>query len=274
MNIFVGERPALGHSVVSRPVVPVGRGHARLGDADNANLLASGWFGRLPQPVQAAIFASAQVRQVPAGAMLAQRGGAPFHWIGVVRGALRLGTALSDGRNLTLDFVGPGQWFGDVALTDGLPLDLDVQTHVQSTLLLIPKEGLRALVDRHGELGDALLQLNCQRLRHMFKRFEELHTLSLPQRLARQVLRLMRQFGRPVAEGVRIELGLSQGDLASMACGSRQRVNRSLRQLQCQGILQLGNARMVVLDAERLDAVAGGRLALVDFVPGPAASAD
>lgn len=274
MSIFVGERPAFGHLVMPRPAGPVGRGHVRLGESDTAHLLSGVWFGALPQPVQASIFAAAQVRQVLAGATLAQRGGAPSHWIGVARGALRLGTALSDGRSLTLDFVGPGQWFGDIALTDGRPLDLDVQAHVQSTLLMVPREGLRTLVDRHAELGDALLQLNCQRLRHMFRRFEELHTLTLPQRLARQVLRLMRQFGRPVADGVRIDLGLTQGDLASMACGSRQRVNRSLRQLQCQGILQLCNARMVVLDAERLDAVGDGRLALVDFVPGAAASAD
>jgi CRP-like cAMP-binding protein len=272
MTLLIGERPAFGHSVSSRP--PVLAGRARLGDADSASMLAGPWFAALPQSVQTAILAEAQVRQVPAGTPLAQRGGVPSHWIGVARGALRLGTALSDGRSLTLDFVGPSQWFGDIALTDGRPLDLDVLAHVQSTLLLVPKDGLRALVDRHDELRDALLQLNCQRLRHMFRRFEELHTLTLPQRLARQVLRLMRQFGRPVASGVRIDLGLSQGDLASMACGSRQRVNRSLRQMQSQGMLQLGSSRMVVLDPGRLDAVAEGRLTLVDFVPGTAASAD
>jgi CRP/FNR family transcriptional regulator, cyclic AMP receptor protein len=278
MPTIVSERPApLSSTLPSRvplprphssPPLPLSgtpgsSGHPRLWDAEYAAVRTGAWFSRLPEPLQAAILAAAQVRRVAASGVIAQRGASPTGWVGVASGALRLGTALSDGRSLTLDFVGPGQWFGDVALVDGRPLDLDVTAHVASVLVVVPKAGLSELIERFDGLGDALLQLNCQRLRHMFRRFEELHTLSLPQRLARQVLRLMHQFGRPVAEGVRIELGLSQGDLASMACGSRQRVNRSLRQMQAQGVLQLGPSRMVVLDEAGLEAVADGRMALV-----------
>ncbi len=261
MTSIVTERPG---PVVAPRSVPAGCGHPRLWDAENAALRTGTWFAELPEPVQAGIVAAAQVRRVAAGAAIARRGASPASWIGVAGGALRLGTALSDGRSLTLDFVGPGQWFGDIALVDGRPLDLDVVAHVPSTLLVVPKAALRELVDRFDALGNGLLQLNCQRLRHMFRRFEELHTLTLPQRLARQVLRLMHQFGRPVTDGVCIDLGLSQGDLASMACGSRQRVNRSLRQMQGQGVLQLGPSRMVVLDEAGLEAVADGRLALLE----------
>ena len=266
MPTAVSDRPALAAPAQPRPAqpVPTGQGHARLWDAENAAVRRGAWFAELPEPIQAAIFAAAQVRRVPAGAVIAQRGALPASWVGVASGALRLGTALSDGRSLTLDFVGPGQWFGDVALVDGRPLDLDVTAHVACVLVVVPKAGLNEMIERFDGLGDALLKLNCQRLRHMFRRFEELHTQTLPQRLARQVLRLMHQFGRPVAEGVCIQLGLSQGDLASMACGSRQRVNRSLRQMQAQGVLQLGPSRIVVLDAAGLEGLADGRLALIE----------
>lgn len=112
-----------------------------------------------------------------------------------------------------------------------------------------------------GELRDALATLNCQRLRRMVKRCEERHALALPQRLAKQMQRLARQFGCPTAQGgVRIDLAVSQGDLASMVGGSRQRVNRALRQMQQLGMLQLGPQRLLVLDAARLDAVACGGL--------------
>ncbi len=268
MPTAVSERPALAALAQPRPPqpAPAGQGHPRLWDAENAAVRRGAWFADLPEPIQAAIFAAAQVRRVPAGAVIAQRGALPASWVGVASGALRLGTALSDGRSLTLDFVGPGQWFGDVALVDGRPLDLDVTAHVACVLVVVPKAGLSEMIEHFDGLGDALLKLNCQRLRHMFRRFEELHTQTLPQRLARQVLRLMHQFGRPVADGVRIDLGLSQGDLASMACGSRQRVNRSLRQMQAQGMLQLGPSRIVVLDEASLEGLADGRLALLERV--------
>ena len=234
---------------------PGGRGDANAPHADS-------WFASLSEPLRNAITSRARLRTVSAGTSLAQRGDTNAGWVGVVRGAMRLGTSLADGRNFTLDFVGPNQWFGDIALVDGGPQDLDMVAHVPSTLLVVSPFDVRRLMENMGEFREALLQLNCRRLRHMYRRFEELHTLALPQRLARQVQRLAARFGRPLDQGVSIDLAVSQGDLAAMVGGSRQRVNRSLRQMHLLGIVQLGTSRLVVLDEARLDAVADGRIAL------------
>jgi CRP/FNR family transcriptional regulator, cyclic AMP receptor protein len=233
-------------------------------------LHAGRWFSELPEGLRQAIVGRARVQRVAAGARITQRGDAAGNWVGVARGAVRLGTALSDGRVFTLDFMAPGQWFGDIALVDLRSEDLDMVAHVPSTLLIVGKQDMHELMELSPDFRDALLQLNCQRLRRMYKRCEERHALSLPQRLAKQVLRLARQFGRPTSTGVRIDLAISQGDLASMVGGSRQRVNRALRQMQQLGIMQLGPQRLLVLDGLGLDAVASGHTLL----PGSAAAAE
>jgi CRP-like cAMP-binding protein len=246
-----------------------GSGHTLREDELHA-LHGGRWFSDLPEGLRHAIIGRARVQRVAAGARISQRGDAGGHWVGVARGAVRLGTALSDGRVFTLDFMAPGQWFGDIALVDLRAEDLDMVAHVPSTLLLVAKPDMHELMELSPEFRDALLQLNCQRLRRMYKRCEERHALSLPQRLAKQVLRLARQFGRPTAAGVRIDLAISQGDLASMVGGSRQRVNRALRQMQQLGIMQLGPQRLLVLDGPGLDSVARGHTLL----PGTNAQAD
>ncbi len=239
---------------------------------DELQALHSGrWFCELAEGLRQAIVGRARVHRVAAGARITQRGDAAGNWVGVARGAVRLGTALSDGRVFTLDFMAPGQWFGDIALVDQRTEDLDMVAHVPSTLLIVGKQDMHELMELSPEFRDALLQLNCQRLRRVYKRCEERHGLSLPQRLAKQVLRLARHFGRPTTTGVRIDLAISQGDLASMVGGSRQRVNRALRQMQQLGIMQLGPQRLLVLDGPGLDAVASGHTLL----PGsPAAAAE
>ena len=239
-------------------------------DDEWAALHSGRWFAELPAALRHAITSRARVQRVAAGARIIQRGDAAGHWVGVARGAVRLGTALSDGRVFTLDFIGPGQWFGDIALVDLRAEDLDMVAHVPSTLLVVGKQDVHELMELSPEFRDALLQLNCQRLRRMVKRCEERHALTLPQRLAKQVLRLARQFGRVTASGVRIDLAISQGDLASMVGGSRQRVNRALRQMQQLGIMQLGPQRLLVLDEPGLAAVASGQTLL----PGSNATAD
>jgi len=253
----------------ARPSLAGASGNALREEEFNA-LQQGRWFAELPEQLRNSILGRARVHRVAADVRITQRGDAAGNWVGVARGAVRLGTALSDGRVFTLDFMGPGQWFGDIALVDNRVEDLDMVAHVPSTLLVVAKADMQELMELSTEFRDALLQLNCQRLRRMYKRCEERHALSLPQRLARQVLRLSRRFGRPTASGLRIDLAVSQGDLASMVGGSRQRVNRALRQMQQLGIMQLGPQRLLVLDVDGLEDVANGQTVL----PGSTAQAD
>ncbi len=253
--------PAAQRGAVTRPLLATTASNS-LRDEEFTALQAGRWFAELPEGLRNAIIARSRVQRVAAGTRITQRGDAAGNWVGVARGAVRLGTALSDGRVFTLDFMSPGQWFGDIALVDDRVEDLDMVAHVPSTLLIVAKTDMHELMELSVQFRDALLQLNCQRLRRMYKRCEERHALSLPQRLAREVLRLARHFGRATTNGLRIDLAVSQGDLASMVGGSRQRVNRALRQMQQLGILQLGPQRLLVLDREGLDDVANGHTLL------------
>lgn len=230
--------------------------HPGLRPEDNAIVQPGTWLAGLSEPLRRAILARARVHHAAAGEVLSHRGDAGDDWFGVVRGAIRLGTPLRDGRPYTLAFVEPGQWFGDIALIDGLPQGLDVAVHVRSLLLRVSRQDLGVLLEQHDELRDAFMRLNCQRLRHMFKLLEELHALPLRQRLGRQLLRLARQFGRPVPAGLWIDLRLSQSDLAAMVASSRQRVNAELGRMQDEGVLALAETRITVVSEPALREVA------------------
>jgi hypothetical protein len=104
--------------------------------------------------------------------------------------------------------------------------------------------------------------MNCQRLRHMLRRFEEAPTRSLAQRLARQVQGLARQFGRPMASGVSIKRWVSPAELTAMLGCCRQPVSRACRPMGMLGIVQLGPARPLVLDEAAFAAVTEGRVEL------------
>jgi CRP-like cAMP-binding protein len=266
MEAIVTEHASNALRMPAPRAVLAGASHT-LRDDELAALHGGRWFAELPASLRQAILARARVQRVAAGTRITQRGDAAGNWVGVARGALRLGNALPDGRVFTLDFMAPGQWFGDIALVDMRSADLDMVAHMPSTLLIVGKADMHELMEQSPALRDALLQLNCQRLRRMLKRCEERHALTLPQRLAKQVQRLARQFGHAGAGGVRIDLVISQGDLASMVGGSRQRVNRALRQMQQLGILQLGPQRLLLLDAPGLDAVVSGHTVLPGSLP-------
>lgn len=242
---------------------PLGAVHEpRLRQWESARVEAGPWFSGLSSALRQNILARCRVRHVSRGTVLARRGQPASDWIGVAGGALRLGSICPDGRIFTLDMLSPGEWYGDIALLDGATADLDIEAHAPSTLLLCPKAELQALIAQSSELQQAFVQLNCRRLRHMFRRMEDLQTLPLWQRVAVQLQRLSRQFGRPIDDGLCIDLHLTQGDLADLLCASRQRINGVLRHMQGEGILVHTAARLTVRSPERLAAVAEGRLEL------------
>lgn len=235
---------------------------------ESQRIESGAWFAGLSVGLRAAILAEARVQHVKRGTRLVERGGVATDWVGVASGALGLATSWRDGRAFTMELLGPGDWYGDVALIDHCPVDLDIVAQVHSTVLMVPLASLQQLMDSQPELRHALLQLDCRRLRHMFRRLEELQTLPLSQRVAIKLQRLLKQFGRPPVMGVvptqarLIELSLTQGDLAALLCASRQRINGVLRQLQALGVLGGSHGRIEVLLPQKLADVASGKLVL------------
>lgn len=220
------------------------------------NIESGSWFSKLSQPLRNAILSRAIVRRLPDGALLSSRGEPASEWVGVAKGAVRVSSVSLSGKQVTLTYVEPGTWFGDIALFDGLPRTHDANAHGDTTLLIVRKPDFKELLAQHTELYDALLRLNCRRLRLMFNQIEDLNTRPLGSRLAKQVLLLAKSYGIEQGEEIRIGLQLAQEDLAQLLGASRQRVNQELKGFEREGAVRVEPTRLVVLSREKLLAIA------------------
>jgi CRP-like cAMP-binding protein len=156
--------------------------------SERNNIESGPWFSKLSLPLRSDILARAFVRRLPDGALMSVRGEPAVEWVGVAKGAVRVSSVSLSGKQVTLTYVEPGTWFGDIALFDGLPRTHDASAHGETTLLVVRKADFKDLLSRHTELYEALLRLNCRRLRLMFDVVEDLNTRPLASRLAKQIL--------------------------------------------------------------------------------------
>ncbi len=210
------------------------------------------WFCKLSGDLRGAILERSAVRRVDDGALLTSRGAPADEWCGVARGAVRVSSVSLSGKQITLTYVEPGIWFGDTALFDGLPRTHDANAHGQTTLLVVRKPDFHDLLARHVELYEALLRLQCRRVRLLYDVVEDLNTRPLAARLAKQLLLLARSYGIAQGEEIRIGLQLVQEDLAQLLGASRQRVNQELKGFERDGAVRVEPARLVVLSREKL----------------------
>jgi CRP-like cAMP-binding protein len=214
------------------------------------------WFSHLSPALREDILARATVKRYADGAALASRGGPAEQWCGVARGAVRISSVSLSGKQVALTYAEPGTWFGDIALFDGLPRTHDANAHGETTLLVVRKADFKDLLATHVELYEALLRLNCRRLRLMFNLIEDLNSRPLGARLAKQILLLVKSYGVAQGSEIRIALQLAQEDLAQLLGASRQRVNQELKGFERQGAVRVEPTRLVVLSRELLLSIA------------------
>src|SRR3979490_615494 len=140
------------------------------------------------------------------GEMLFQKGDPGDALFGVRRGQIRIETGASDGRRLTLNFMGPGDLFGEVAVLDGQSRTADATAGEATELFVLRREDFLSHLEREPRGAITIIQLLCQRIRWQSERMEESMLQPLPVRLARRLCALASDYGS--------EVNISQEQLA------------------------------------------------------------
>ena len=220
---------------------------------------AGRWFGRLSPSLRHDILRSAYVKRYKDGALICARGDMPEAWMACAKGAIRVSSTSFTGRQVTLAYIEPGVWVGDMALFDGDTRTHDAYAHGETTLLCVSQADFRKILQQHVELYDALLRLQAQRLRQLYGLVEDLNTLPLRARLAKQLLHLARSYGVTNLAGdgeIRISLQLAQEELAQLLGASRQRVNQELKAMEREDAIRIEPGGLVVRDRDALMRIA------------------
>jgi CRP-like cAMP-binding protein len=211
-------------------------------------------FRGLPASTLQQIGALSSRRPYPAGAIIFSQGDPGDALYGVVTGKVRISASAPDGKEMFLNIMEPGDTFGEIALLDGNPRTATASAMAPCELLVIMREPFLALLQREHGLAIHLLRLLCQRIRWTSGLAEDSALLALPARLARRVLSLGKLHGHPVLNGV--HLAISQEEIARFLGISRQVVNQYLQTWKANGWVQLGRARMTILDEQALQRTA------------------
>jgi CRP/FNR family cyclic AMP-dependent transcriptional regulator len=223
---------------------------------DERSSINSGrWFSSLSPSLKHDILRCAYVKRFKDGDLIAARGEPPEDWIACAKGAVRVSSTSISGKQITLTYVEPGIWFGDVSIFDGDRRTHDAYAHGDTTVLCVAKADFKKILALHVELYEALLRLHSRRIRQLYGLVEDLNTLPLRARLAKQLLHLVRSYGVPSlsdASEMRIGLQLAQEELAQLLGASRQRVNQELKSMEREEAIRIEQGGLVIRNRQAL----------------------
>ena len=176
--------------------------------------------------------------------------GAPGHSMMVIlQGAVRVSLPSPKGRTIILADLGVGDVLGEVTLLDGMGRSADATAITNCSLAVLERRDVLPFLERRPEVCLTLLELMCARLRRSDERMSEIAFFDLPSRLAKVMLERIKESG---TARTKPRLSLSQSELAAMINGTRENVNRCLRDWQRRGIVEIHDRWIVIAREEAL----------------------
>lgn len=136
-------------------------------------------------------------------------------------------------------------------------LGLDAMT--PSRCLLLRRAPLLSFLSRHPAAMQRMLERLSVTAVQAANSLSRIAFDDIGRRVASAILALAAEYGTETSEGVRIELRLSQGDLAAHVAASRENVNRALAALSATGAVSHRGAHFYVHDPALLEEAARAR---------------
>ena len=182
----------------------------------------------------------------------------------ILSGRVGISTVSREGKELFLNFLDPGEVFGEIAVLDGKERTAGAKAMQPTKLVGIGRTELLQFLERHPGLCLRFIEVLCERLRWTSDIIENTIFLQIPRRLAKRLLTLVERLGRPVEpgndrSGIRIDMKLSQEDLGNMLGVTRESINKGLRSLQQAGVISHDGGYIIVHDVATLkDMISNG----------------
>jgi CRP/FNR family cyclic AMP-dependent transcriptional regulator len=210
-------------------------------------------FGGLSTDERNTIAARARIRTVDAGETVFAIGSPGDQMMAVLSGSIRISVPSSDGKELLLAIIQPGEVFGELSVLDGKGRSADAVAGNACTLAILDRREIFSFFERNPSAWPKLVEVLCQRLRRTDQVFAEVALLQLPVRLAKTMLRVMK-INSAVEQTAKIRF--SQRELANMVGGTRESVNRCLRKWQNDGLVQISEGLIIVTNRAALENIA------------------
>ena len=170
----------------------------------------------------------------------------------LLEGRVRICSESLSGREITLDLIKDGGFFGEMALLDGEPRSATAMAEANGQLLVLRRAEFQSFLNGCPNAAVALLAFLSRRLRAANDKIQDLALLTVRERLAAMLVDMAFREGEPVRGGVMLAQGVTHKALSGLLGTSRETVSRMCAELKDQGLIEQQGRRLLVCQMDGL----------------------
>ncbi len=171
----------------------------------------------------------------------------------ITSGRVRISLRSQDDREVTLSYLGPGDFFGEMSVLDGEPRSATATATERTVASVGTREHFLEKLREHPVIALSLLKIMSLRLREADERIGDLSFLDVQGRVARLLLDLAGKEGEATETGVTVPLAYTRQELANMVSTSRETLTRVLKTFERLGFIRLGRKKVLLTNIPRLE---------------------
>lgn len=169
----------------------------------------------------------------------------------IISGKVKISRTSDDGKEVILSIISENDFFGEMAILDGMSRSASVIATEDSELYIIKREDFLELIKKHPEVSITLLSELTSRLRAADMKIKSLSLKDAEGKVATVILQIADDVGKIKRGVVEIEKLPLQQDLANMAGTSRETISRTLHSFVKKGMIELEGSKLRILDYEK-----------------------
>lgn len=192
------------------------------------------------------------VHVFPKGKILSLPGDNLQHLYLLEKGEVKVSKYSADGREVILEFIKPGEVFGEMALLEGMPWEVVLEVTKESRIGLLPVQPLQQILFRNVTFSRMITQLMGRRLSALQSRYEAVCFEGAPGRIKKFIREQADKYGRKVGYEIDLLMTLTHQDIAKLTITSRQTVTGVLSELERKNIISYNRKRILIRDYRSL----------------------
>ncbi len=208
-------------------------------------------FSELPDETINRIASIGQIKEFPKDSVILMEDEDGLTMFFIIEGKVKITRSSSDGKEVILTVLGRSEFFGEMAILDGMSRSATVIALEDSKLFIIHRNDFLELLKKHPEISIPLLQELTSRLRAADMKIKSLSLKDAEGKVATVILQLADTQGKVKHGIVEIEKMPLQQDIANMAGTSRETISRTLHTFAKKGYIEIEGSKLRILNYEK-----------------------
>jgi CRP-like cAMP-binding protein len=202
------------------------------------------------------VIAQATSLRIPMGKAVFEQGQLASSFYVLLHGRLKVVQVTPDGQQVVIRFVNPGDIYGIAKALNRPDYPATATALVDSVTLAWDMAIWDDFMAGHPTFARNVMQMMGQRIQEAHTRLTEISTQDVEHRVAQALLRLVRQSGRKVTEGMLIDFPITRQEIAEASGTTLHSVSRLLSGWEDAGLVVVGRRKVIVCDVEGLSRIA------------------